>query len=57
MNSLKNVSFRVAAASRDGIRVDTHFGFATVYHIINVDIEDKTPQIHRIHENSIGKKL
>ena len=50
MSSLKNVSFKVAAASRDGIRVDTHFGFATVYHIINVDIEDKTWELERIQE-------
>ncbi len=33
--------FKIAAASKDGERVDTHFGFADVYRIIKVNMEDK----------------
>ena len=42
--------FKIAAASKDGERVDTHFGFADVYRIINVNAEDKTWSIERVQE-------
>ena len=42
--------FKIAAASKDGERVDTHFGFATTYRIIKVNMDDKTWAIERVQE-------
>ena len=42
--------FKIAAASKDGERVDIHFGFADVYRIIKVNMEDKTWTIERVQE-------
>ncbi len=42
--------FKIAAASKDGERVDTHFGFATTYRIIKVNTDDKTWTIERVQE-------
>lgn len=43
-------NFKIAAASKNGISVDTHFGLATVYRIIDVDIEKKEWEIERVQK-------
>lgn len=50
MSDLKNKVFKIAAASRDGKRVDSHFGMATVYQIISVNMDDGTWKSDRIQE-------
>lgn len=42
--------FKIAAASKYGESVDTHFGLATLYHIINVNLKDKTWETERVEE-------
>lgn len=42
--------FKIAAASKNGISVDTHFGLATLYRVISVDMINKTWEIERVQE-------
>lgn len=42
--------FKIAAASKNGISVDTHFGLATLYRIIGVDLESRTWEVERVQE-------
>ena len=50
MSNSKNKVFKIAAASKDGERVDSHFGMAAVYHIIKVNMDTGTWEHDRIQE-------
>ncbi len=43
-------NFKIACASKDGEYIDSHFGQAKVYKIINVDMENKSWKIERTQE-------
>ncbi len=42
--------FKIALASKDGERVDSHFGHAVIYRIVKVDTEKRNWEIERVQE-------